>query len=301
MGGSLPLWHWEGNRVMQVLVGKNAIITGASRGLGVHVARAMWQEGASLLLVARSADALGQVHSDLMVSAQDGQRVDVVVADLQTPEAVPTIMRAARRVWDRVDVLVNNAGILGPIGKVWENDWEEWQAAIQVNLLAPVALCRACVLWMRECRQGKIINLSGGGATGPRPHFSAYATAKAGLVRFSETLAHEVRDLNVQVNCVAPGAMNTDMLQAVLQAGPKKTGTTAHRQAVKQIETGGVSPQRAAALCVFLASSASNGLTGKLLSAVWDPWESLLEHMDDMQGSDVYTLRRIVPRDRGRV
>ena len=287
--------------MMQVLVGKNAIITGASRGLGMHVARAMWQEGASLLLVARSADALRQVHSDLMVSAQDGQRVDVVVADLQTPEAVPTIIRGARRVWDRVDVLVNNAGILGPIGKVWENDWEEWQAAIRVNLLAPVALCRACVWWMRERRQGKIINLSGGGATGPRPHFSAYATAKAGLVRFSETLAHEVRDLNVQVNCVAPGAMNTDMLQAVLQAGPKKTGTTAHTQAVKQAETGGVPPQRAAALCVFLASSASNGLTGKLLSAVWDPWESLLEHTDDVQDSDVYTLRRIVPRDRGRV
>jgi len=202
-------------------------------------------------------------------------------------------------VWESLDVLVNNAGMLTPIGKVWDNDWHEWEMTIRVNLLAPVELCRACVPWMSARRQGKIINISGGGATRPRPHFSAYATAKAGLVRFSETLAHEVRDRQVQVNCVAPGAMNTEMLQAVLRAGPEHVGALEYAEALKQAETGGALPQRAAELCVFLASAASDGITGTLLSAVWDPWESLPERVHDVQNSDIYTLRRIVPSDRG--
>src|SRR5947209_3358448 len=96
---------------------------------------------------------------------------------------------------------------------------------------------------MRECGQGKIMNLSGGGASGPRPNFSAYATAKAGLVRFSEILALEVRDINIHVNCVAPGAMNTEMLRDILRAGPEKTGEGEYTQAVRQAEEGGAFPQ----------------------------------------------------------
>jgi 3-oxoacyl-[acyl-carrier protein] reductase len=261
----------------------------------------MWHAGASLLLVARSAEALRQIRDELMAEARRGQQVHVVVADLETPDAVSNVVGEARRVWERLDVLVNNAGLLTPIGKVWDNDWHAWQMTIRVNLLAPVELCRACVPWMSEHRQGKIINISGGGATRARPHFSAYATAKAGLVRFSETLAHETRDLHIQVNCVAPGAMNTEMLQAVLRAGPEHVGALEYAEALKQTETGGALPQRAAELCVFLASAASDGITGTLLSAVWDPWESLPEHLHDMQDSDIYTLRRIVPSDRGKI
>jgi NAD(P)-dependent dehydrogenase (short-subunit alcohol dehydrogenase family) len=281
------------------LAGKNLVITGASRGLGAHIARAMWRGGGNLLLIARSEAALSALQSELTSGIQRGQQVHIVTADLSTARAVPAIMSEARRMWDRIDVLVNNAAILGPIGHVWENDWEEWQMTIRVNLLAPVELCRACVPWMAERRRGKIINLSGGGATGPRPNFSAYATAKAGLVRFSEVLAHEVRDLNIQVNCVAPGIMNTDMLHTVLRAGPEKAGAAEYAQAAKQAESGGSLPPRAANLCLFLASSASDGVTGRLISAVWDAWETLPQHIGDLKDSDVYTLRRIVPVDRG--
>ncbi len=282
------------------LVGKNAIVTGASRGLGGQIAQAMWRSGANILLVARSKNMLFELRTNLMTNARDGQRAHVIVTDLRTSESVPTIIREAQQVWDKIDVLVNNAAILGPIGRAWENDWEEWQTTIRVNLLAPVELCRACIPWMRECGQGKIINLSGGGATGPRSNFSAYATAKAGLVRFSEILAHEVHDLDIQVNCVAPGALNTEMLQDILRAGPEKAGAAEYAQAVKQAEQSDVLPQHAADLCVFLASAASDGITGKLISAVWDPWERLPEHLDDLRNSDIYTLRRITPRERSK-
>jgi NAD(P)-dependent dehydrogenase (short-subunit alcohol dehydrogenase family) len=152
---------------------------------------------------------------------------------------------------------------------------------------------------MFEGRRGKIINLSGGGATGPRPNFSAYGTAKTALVRFSEILAYEVGDKNIQVNCIAPGAMNTMMLEAIRQAGPTKAGEAEYANAQSAENNAGL-PEQAAELCCFLASSASNGITGKLISAIWDPWEKLSEHLADLKDSDIYTLRRIVPKDRGR-
>ena len=132
-------------------------------------------------------------------------------------------------------MLVNNAAIVGPIGCLWENKWDEWETTIRVNLLTPAALCRASIPWMRE-RDGAIVNISGGGATGPRPFFSAYGTAKAGLVRFSETLAREMAGSGIRVNCVAPGAMDTNMNAEVLQAGAELAGADEFGRAQHQAE-----------------------------------------------------------------
>jgi 3-oxoacyl-[acyl-carrier protein] reductase len=152
---------------------------------------------------------------------------------------------------------------------------------------------------MAKTGRGKVINLSGGGAASPRANFTAYATAKAGLVRFSETLSEETRDAGVDVNCIAPGAMDTEMLSEVVKAGAAAAGQKEYDLALKVSKTAGNSLERAAALCVFLASEASDGITGKLISAIWDPWETLAEHLGELQKTDIYTLRRIVPKDRG--
>jgi NAD(P)-dependent dehydrogenase (short-subunit alcohol dehydrogenase family) len=283
----------------ETLAGKNALITGASRGLGQEIARAMWRHGANLLLVAQAETPLLELRDQLLRNRAAGH-VHIVAADLMAENAVPTIVETTRRVWDRVDILVNNAAILGPIGNAWENDWDEWQATLRVDLFSVVALCRAIVPWMIEQGGGKIVNLSGGGATAPRARFSAYATAKAALVRFSETLAEEVKGSNIEVNCVAPGALNTDMNRAVLQAGSERAGANEHARAVELAQNdNGISAQ-AADLCVFFASSAADGISGKLISAVWDPWQELGDHKGELQTSDIYTLRRIVPRDRGK-
>ena len=289
-----------GEKFVKALKGKNIIITGASRGLGVHIARAMWDNGANLLLVARSAQALMDLKADFERNPMPDQGIHMAVADFALSTATGLILQEARKVWGRLDGLVNNAGILGPVGPLWKNPWNAWEETIQVNLLAPVSLCRACIAWMKEGGQGKIINLSGGGATGPRPNFSAYAVAKTGVVRFTEILAEEVRDFNIQVNSIAPGALNTDMLETVLQEDPESVGKHEYESALKQKEGGGASPDRAAQLCVFLASPASNGITGKLISAIWDPWEELPEHVQDLAEGDIYTLRRIIPGERGK-
>src|SRR5207245_5975485 len=171
--------------------------------------------------------------------------------------------------------------------------------AIAGNLMVTVRPCREVLPPLQNRQYGKIVLLSGGGATKPLPYLSAYAVSKAAVVRFGETLAEEVRAYGIDVNAVAPGALNTRLLDEVLEAGPEKVGRAFYEQALRQKEQGGTPMERGASLCVFLASAASDGITGKLISAVWDPWERLPEHLDDIQNSDIFTLRRIVPQDRG--
>jgi NAD(P)-dependent dehydrogenase (short-subunit alcohol dehydrogenase family) len=275
-----------------------AIITGCSRGLGAVIANSMWREGADLLLVARSEAGLREVRDRLGSAA--GQHAHFFAADLLDPSAPAAIMAEARRLWPRVEILVNNAGIAGPIGMVADNDWREWRDALQVNLLAPAELCKLSIAWMRETGGGRIVNLSGGGATNPRPRFSAYGTAKCALVRFSETIAAEVAGLGIRVNCISPGMLNTDMLQDVLRAGPERLGAADYQQVQKAVAGGTADPKMAAELIVYLASEESAGINGKLISAVWDPWRGLHRHIDDLKDTDIYTLRRIVPEDRGK-
>jgi NAD(P)-dependent dehydrogenase (short-subunit alcohol dehydrogenase family) len=153
---------------------------------------------------------------------------------------------------------------------------------------------------LTRTRRGKIVLLSGGGATKPLPYLSAYAASKAGLVRFGETLAGELKDRNVDVNMIAPGALNTRLLDEVLEAGPDAVGAGFYAASLKQKEKGGTPLTRGAELCAYLCSEASDGITGKLISAVWDPWENLHTFAADLADTDIYTLRRITPEDRGK-
>src|SRR5262249_37765862 len=115
----------------------------------------------------------------------------------------------------------------------------------------------------------------------------------------TETLAVECSESNIDVNAVAPGALNTRMLDEVLAAGPGKVGQTQYEKSMAQKQNGGASLSRAAELCTFLLSKESDGITGKLISAVWDPWESLPQYREQLKKSDVYALGRILPEDRG--
>jgi NAD(P)-dependent dehydrogenase (short-subunit alcohol dehydrogenase family) len=199
-----------------------------------------------------------------------------------------------------VQILVNNAGVQGPMGPTEDLDLEEWRQTFETNLYGVLFTCRALLPHFRTQGYGKILNLSGGGAASPRPFFSAYAASKAAVVRLTENMAEELRGKHIDVNAVAPGALNTQMLQQTLAGGPELIGQGQYAQALKQQEAGGSSIERAAALCVYLASAASDGITGRLISAPWDPWPTLHEHSADLASSDIYTLRRIVPADRAK-
>jgi NAD(P)-dependent dehydrogenase (short-subunit alcohol dehydrogenase family) len=283
----------------RILQNRFAIITGASIGLGFEIAKKYLEAGASLMICARDEMPLNRAAQSLRALAGTGQSVLALRADVSKLEDVTALVEGALRTFGRLDVLVNNAGVTGPSGAIDEIDWEEWVRAIQINLLGSVLLSRAILPHFKRTARGKIIQLSGGGATNPLPGLSAYATSKAAVIRFMETLAEETRANHIDVNAIAPGALNTRMLDEFLAAGPDRTGRAFYERSLQQKRDGGVPLAKGADLAVFLGSSLSDGITGKLISAVWDPWESLPKHLDDLNGTDVYALRRIVPKDRG--
>jgi len=285
--------------MMRVLAERVAVITGANQGLGLAIAQAYVEAGASVALGARDSGLLEQARSKLSEQVQKGQTVVAYPLDVSKPDAVDEFIRKVTAHFPQVHVLVNNAGISGPKGGVEEVEWDEWKRAIEINVYGSVLMARALLPHFKTARYGKIIQLSGGGATKPMPRFSAYAASKAAIVRFAETLAEEVRGERIDVNSIAPGALNTRMLEEVLEAGPDRVGLVAFDQALKQKRDGGAPPEKASALAVFLGSAASDGITGKLISAVWDPWETLPLRGKELSETDVYTLRRILPEDRG--
>jgi 3-oxoacyl-[acyl-carrier protein] reductase len=282
------------------LQGKGIVVAGANQGLGKEIARACVAEGAHVLLCARDAALLEQTCAELNHGAADGQRILSQVADVSRPEEVRELISRAESSLPRVDGLVNNAGIYGPKDLVENTDWKEWARTIEINLFGTVLVCRAVLPLFRRQGYGKIVNLSGGGATAPMPNFSAYAASKAAVVRFTETLAEETKGSGIDVNAVAPGALNTRLLEEVVAAGPQKVGKEFYERALKQKAGGGEPPEKAAGLCIFLLSSESDGISGKLVSAIWDSWPTLAERRVELEQTDIYTLRRIRPEDRGR-
>jgi NAD(P)-dependent dehydrogenase (short-subunit alcohol dehydrogenase family) len=276
---------------MMKLDNQVALITGAGRGIGRAIAIAFARQGADLTLVARTESELEETAQ--MIRAA-GHRVVAVTADVSHREHVERAVSQALETFDRVDVLVNNAGVQPPIGPLWQNDADEWMRAVAVNLFGPMLCIKAVLPGMMERKQGKIVNLSGGGATGPRPNFGAYAASKAALVRLTETLAMELAPYNIQINALAPGAINTRMLDQVLAAGELAGAELA--QAQRRTERGGASIERAAQLAVFLASADSDGLTGKLVAAPHDDWQTWdAARIAALNESPWYTLRRIDP------
>lgn len=276
------------------LAGKAAIITGAGRGIGRTIALALAHDGADVLVASRTLSEVAETAEEVRAL---GRHALALKVDVSNRDEVERMVAQALEEFGKVDILVNNAGIYGPIGPLVDNDPEKWVQTVRINLFGSFLCARAVLPFMIRQRHGKIINLSGGGASSPLPNFSAYAASKAAVVRLTETLAEEVRGFNIQVNAIAPGAVNTRLTDEILAAGAA-AGEEMLARTRRQKETAGVPPERAAALVVFLASEESDGLSGRLISAVWDDWESMNGRIDQIMGSDLYTLRRVVESKR---
>jgi 3-oxoacyl-[acyl-carrier protein] reductase len=255
------------------------IITGGYGGIGSAISRSFTDEGASVIVFERDEE---------MVGKTGGVRVDV-----SDYASVGRGVARTLRKFGRIDCVVNCAGIQAPIGLFAENDMVAWEKNIGINLLGTVHMCRAVLPSMIKRRSGVIINFSGGGATSSRPNFSAYATAKAGIVKFTEVLADELKPYRIRINAIAPGAVNTKMLDEILKIG-RKAGNVELAAAKKRALEGGISAELAAELAVFLASSDSANLSGRLVSAVWDDWKHWSKKdIKKIMAGESLTLRRV--------
>jgi 3-oxoacyl-[acyl-carrier protein] reductase len=296
-----------------------AIITGGSQGLGKVIAEFFLREGANVVICSRGEKELLATRNEL-AEKFPSQKVFAKTCDVSSEGQVNELVAFALRELGSLDALVLNAGIYGPMGATESVPLDEWKRALEINLYGVLLPCRAVIPHFKNdfsrsrgdeaqiknksetphvvsCK--KIIVLSGGGATNPLPNISAYAASKAAVIRLMETLAEELKSFHVDVNAIAPGALATRLVDEVLAAGAEKVGAAFFEKNKNWKEKGAVPLELGASVAVYLASAESDGITGKLISAQWDPWEKLHEFKDDL-GGDIYTLRRIVPKDRGK-
>lgn len=271
--------------------GTVAVITGGGRGIGEAVALAFAGSGAAVVLAARTASELAQVEA--RVRAAGGGAL-AIPTDVSSPADVSRLVQRAVDAYGRVDVLVNAAGILGPVGPLWEADPEAWKRSVEINLYGTFLCCRAVVPHMMQRRRGAIVNFSGGGAASPLPRMAAYGASKAAVVRLTETLAEELKPYNIAVNAIAAGMVDTRLLDPVLDAQERGGEQFARVRRLRDTGEGGVPAELPAALALWLASDASHGLTGKLISAPYDGWRDWDERrIVALRASPWFTLRRI--------
>jgi len=278
-----------------LLDGKVAIITGGSLGIGLAISKAFVKEGSNLIVASNDKSEFENIRALSRISTA---HVETFQADVSQPEDVKRMLDFTLDKFGTVDILVNCAGIYGPIGLITEIDVKHWLATININLYGTFLCMRAVLPTMMKNNKGKIVNMSGGGGASPLPRFSAYGTSKAGVIRLTETIAKEVKDYKIDINAIAPGAVNTRLLDQALAAGDA-AGKDFKAKIIKQKEEGGVPPEKVAELALFLVSTESDGLSGRLVSLLWDKWKDSQKHLEEIMSLDVYTMRRIVPEDRG--
>jgi NAD(P)-dependent dehydrogenase (short-subunit alcohol dehydrogenase family) len=272
------------------LKNKVVVITGAGRGIGQAVALACAREGADLLVCSRT-------EPEFMETARQiralGRKVVPLRVDVSKVDDVEKMTATAIREMGKIDVLVNSAGIIGPIGPFIGNEFDKWFETIKVNLVGTALCCKSVIPFMIKHSKGKIINFSGGGASSPRSNFSAYAASKSGVVGFTASLAEEVKAYNIQVNALSPGAIYSRMHDQVLEVG-LKAGEKELALSKRVKKNNSEFLIKAVDCAVFLASDESDGLTGRLISAMWDDWRKINpERLAEIASSDLYTLRRI--------
>jgi len=262
------------------------LVTGAGRGIGKRLAIGFAAKGARLGLLARSKAELDLCHLEIEHAGGSALRLRADVGDFEQVTAAVERMRVQFGAHPRV--LLCAAGILGPIGPFADSGPKAWEEVIRTDFVGVLNACRAVLPHMIEGRSGKIILLTGGGATPSRPNFAIYGATKTALVRFAETLADEVEEHNVQVNCLSPGATYTHMTDQILAAG-ERAGWREIEEAKQVRLTGGMAPEKQIELALFLASEQSNHISGRLIN-VQDDWKKL---RDKTVSPELYRLRRV--------
>jgi 3-oxoacyl-[acyl-carrier protein] reductase len=274
-------------------------ISGGTSGLGFKMAEHFVRSGASVIICGRKSVSVEDSVRRLNDVARSDQSILGFTCDVADAASVSKMFAEINQLGINVQVLICNAGVIGPIDEFLKNDLAEWQNAFNINLYGTLNLVTATLPGMLLSKKGRVIHISGGGATSPLFGMSSYAASKAAAVRFIETVALEYKDSGITFNSVAPGMLKTKLLDQMLEAGPDRIGENLFNKSSAKADSSSDSSAKAIELIDFLSSDASSGITGKLISAEWDNWSEWPNHLNDLNSSDIYTLRRITGRDRG--
>jgi NAD(P)-dependent dehydrogenase (short-subunit alcohol dehydrogenase family) len=270
---------------LDALRGQVTIVTGAGRGLGRAIALALARAGARVGVVARTEEQLAETVRGV---TEAGGQAWAVVADVSDAACVERMAGEVERALGPVDLLVNNAGTMGPLGPMWEADPGDWWHSIEVNLRGPFLCSRALLPGMIQRRRGRIINLSTSAAAVAVAHMGAYVIAKTALLRFTENLGAELVNSGVHVFAISPGTVRTAMAEHVLESEAGKKWLPWFR---KLFDRGrDVPAEKAAQLVVQLATGRADALSGRFID-VTDDLAKLLERWEEVKRDDLYTLR----------
>ena len=271
------------------LEGRIALITGAGRGIGRAIALAYAAEGAKLVLAARTGAELRETADS--ITGRFGSDVSTIIADVTNREQVDAAVAHTIERHGAIDVLVNNAGNIGPVGRLWDNDADDWARTVSVHLMGTFYGCRAAVPAMRDRGSGRIVNMSGVGG----PNMSSYDAAKTAIVNLTENLALELADTPITVNAISPGSIHTRMWEETRDLALAIGDTATYERGVQVTSGEGASIERAAELAVFFGSDDCGTLSGRLIRAFADRFEDFPRQANEIMASEAYLMRRVDP------
>lgn len=273
------------------------IITGASRGLGFQIASSFYQHGARVILSSRKKEELDDAAKKIIqLDSSHKENILTFQSDVSLKKDCNDLASFAIDQFGKITTLINNAGIYGPKGRFDELNEDDFHQVMNINFYGSMYMIKACMKYFLENNKGSVIQLSGGGATKALKNISGYSASKTAIVRLIENLAIDYFDTNIRFNSVAPGAINTSMLDEIIDAGPDKVGQEYYTKSLNQLKNGGADPRIAASLCLYLASESSAGINGRVISAIWDKWDNFPENLSLFEEDEnLFRLSRILP------
>jgi len=277
---------------------KSVLITGASSGIGFEISKQFLYHGADLIICSSNLSKIKKAYKKLSLIKNKNQKIFHMRVDISSKQQIKKLIRQTIKKFKKIDILINNAGIYGPKGSSETLNWNEWKNTLDINLLGSIYMTNKIIPHFKKKRYGKIIQISGGGAASAFPFFSPYSVSKVGIVRFIENISIELKKYNIYANSIAPGPVNTRMLDQVLKAGPKKVGKNFFQKSIKQKKQGGTDINKVLNLIEFLAHKKSDKISGKLISALWDNWKVFPKNKRILNSSDIGNLRRITGKER---
>ena len=212
---------------------KTCLITGASRGLGLNIANEFYINGSNIVLISRNLKDL-KIDKKKIENKNLKNEIYMIVGDISKKKISEGIVKKSLDKFGKIDYLINNAGIYGPIGQIDTVNYKDILETINTNILGSLNMSLAVIPHMKKNKKGKIIQIAGGGATKPIENFSIYSLSKSAIVRFTETIAHELYSYNININSVSPGFLKTRMTDQVIKAGGKKAGEQYYKSNVMQ-------------------------------------------------------------------
>ena len=277
---------------------KNIIITGANQGLGLEIAKYFYQLGANVIICARDKKKLNNIKR--FFKKKKNQIIIIEKCDVSKSKEVDLFFDKIFKKIKNIDILINNAGVYGPKGRLENISWKDFKKTLDINLFGSIYLIKKIIPHYKKNNRGKIIQMSGGGAASPLPFFSAYAASKAGIVRFVENISKELMLHKIDINAVAPGPINTRMLDEVLRESPDTVGRAFYNKSLIQKKSGGTKIKKILECIEFLCHKKSDGISGKLISVLWDNWKNFYKYKKILKESDLGNIRRITGLERNK-